>query len=457
MVFDKVVDSGKLDTAMASTANAIRSKTGDSAAIPWNESKGFADAIAAITVKPADVSEKDVNFYDYDGTLLHAWTLADLATKTELPELPSHEGLVCQGWNWTLENIKAQGTPINVGANYVTNDGATRFYLEIPDGGVLTMPLMIAQSVSGGVTISWGDGQTETISGTGNVQTAHTYATPGKYTLSLLPAEGCEINFGHSVSTQNVFGNISNNNFALQANVKKVELGRGFSQLRAFSFQGMRAVTCISMPAGITSVKSNCFSRMESLKAIALPKNLTTIDRSIVALDTSLAVIATSDGTFPFSNFLTNSYAIHKVTFHKKINSIGNSAFENCYTLSAVYGIGNITSMGNNAFQNCRNLCNDLPDLKIPSIPANCFNGCYALNRLRFSRAITSIAEGAFKACYGILSYDFTHCTSVPTLASANAFTDINANCKIKVPAALADEWKAATNWAVYADKIVGV
>ncbi len=401
--------------------------------------------------------EADINFYDYDGTLLYAWSLDELAGKTALPDLPTRTGLTCQGWNWTLENIKAQGTPINVGANYITDDGATRFYLDIPEGGVLTMPLMIAQSVSGGVTISWGDGQTETISGTGNVQTSHTYATPGKYTLSLLPAEGCEINFGHSVAAQNVFGSISNNNLALQANVKKVELGRGFSELRAFSLQNMRAVTYISMPAGITSMGAACLSQLESLKAIAFPKNLATMGGSVLASSTSLVVIATSDGTYPTNNFLTSSYAAHKLTFRKELNGIMNLAFQNCYALSAVYGIGNVKSMGNNAFQNCRNLCNDLPALKITSIPANCFSGCYSLNRLRFVGAVTNIAAGAFTYCYGILSYDFTYCTSVPTLANANAFTGINANCKILVPDRLVDEWKAATNWATYAGHIVGI
>ena len=31
------------------------------------------------------VQESDINFYDYDGTLLYAWTLAELAEKTALP------------------------------------------------------------------------------------------------------------------------------------------------------------------------------------------------------------------------------------------------------------------------------------------------------------------------------------------------------------------------------------
>ena len=42
-------------------------------------------------------------------------------------------------------------------------------------------------------------------------------------------------------------------------------------------------------------------------------------------------------------------------------------------------------------------------------------------------------------------------------LSNTNAFTGIVADCEIRVPAALADEWKAATNWATYADYIVGV
>lgn len=52
------------------------------------------------TLDTTPPEESDINFWDYDGTLLYAWTLAELATKTELPPLPSHDGLICQGWNW---------------------------------------------------------------------------------------------------------------------------------------------------------------------------------------------------------------------------------------------------------------------------------------------------------------------------------------------------------------------
>lgn len=49
MAFDKVVDSAQLNAAMTYTAGRIREKTGETASIPWNATKGFGDAIDAIT------------------------------------------------------------------------------------------------------------------------------------------------------------------------------------------------------------------------------------------------------------------------------------------------------------------------------------------------------------------------------------------------------------------------
>lgn len=41
------------------------------------------------------VAEKDVKFYDYDGTLLYEYTIAEANALSELPELPTHDGLIC--------------------------------------------------------------------------------------------------------------------------------------------------------------------------------------------------------------------------------------------------------------------------------------------------------------------------------------------------------------------------
>lgn len=50
MAYDKVIDSAALDAGMTATANAIREKTGQAGAIPWENDKGFAAAVAGIQV-----------------------------------------------------------------------------------------------------------------------------------------------------------------------------------------------------------------------------------------------------------------------------------------------------------------------------------------------------------------------------------------------------------------------
>ena len=59
MAYDKVVDSAALDAAMTYTANRIRNKTGGTDQIAWDSTKGFGDAVDAITGGGADHSVED--------------------------------------------------------------------------------------------------------------------------------------------------------------------------------------------------------------------------------------------------------------------------------------------------------------------------------------------------------------------------------------------------------------
>lgn len=51
---------------------------------------------------------KDVNFVDYDGQLLHSYTVTQFMELTELPPNPTNPGLIAQGWNWDLNDAKEQ-------------------------------------------------------------------------------------------------------------------------------------------------------------------------------------------------------------------------------------------------------------------------------------------------------------------------------------------------------------
>ena len=64
------------------------------------------------------LERNDVNFFDYDGTLLYAYTWEEALELTELPEGPEHEGLVFQEWNYTLEDIWEQGSDYIISGDY---------------------------------------------------------------------------------------------------------------------------------------------------------------------------------------------------------------------------------------------------------------------------------------------------------------------------------------------------
>ena len=116
------------------------------------------------------------------------------------------------------------------------------------------------------------------------------------------------------------------------------------------------------------------------------------------------------------------------------MKNIGSGIFQNCYGITSITIPNSVTNIGSYAFSNCHSLAS----ITIPN-------------------SVTSIGSNAFSACYGIAYYDFTALSVIPALSNTNAFTGIATDCEIRVPSALVDEWKAATNWATYADKIVGV
>ena len=136
---------------------------------------------------------------------------------------------------------------------------------------------------------------------------------------------------------------------------------------------------------------------------------------------------------------------------------IGGSAFSRCTGLTSITIPNSVTSIGGSAFYLCTGLTSvTIPD-SVTSIGYEAFSQCTGLTSAIIGNGVTSIDNYAFYGCTSLTEIDFSTHTTVPTLNSTTAFGDTSQNLVIKVPSVLLDEWKAATNWTTYADKIMGV
>lgn len=130
------------------------------------------------------------------------------------------------------------------------------------------------------------------------------------------------------------------------------------------------------------------------------------------------------------------NYSGLKTFSFPKVKTINQRAFEQTKLTGTVTLPATLTTLGQRAFSavNSNSFTKVVFEGQVPDIPSRCFYG---------NSYITE--------------YDMTHCTTIPTLANTDAFTNINPNCVIKVPAALEADWKASGNWVTYASHIQGV
>lgn len=137
-------------------------------------------------------------------------------------------------------------------------------------------------------------------------------------------------------------------------------------------------------------------------------------------------------------------------------NSTGTDATNGVYqyAIKRIVVGSNVDGCNNYAYGACRLFSIKFLTDKMLMIGVNSLSYNKLLSVLEIPASVTDIMTGAFNGCTGMAYYDFTSCTSVPALGGTNAFTGIPADCEIRVPAALYDEWIAATNWATYASYI---
>ena len=478
------------DVSISYKGNEIASMNATGVKTLLTSSAFCEDDITVSYTKPSGggpVSRKQVNFIDYDGTILYSYTKAEITAMTsesDLPANPSHTGLTAQGWNWTLTQIKAQLTAVPdgevwVGQMYITANGKTEIDVRMPSGR-LSPILTIA--VNGTVSIDWGDNTTpDTVTGsslTTSLGPSHTYASAGDYTISISVTSGSFAFYGTSaqqllrknttIKENNVYSNC----------VRAIRIGSGITKIGQYTLSSLSSLSSITIPSAVTSMGNTLFTDCYALESITLPSGLTGIGDYDFSNCYSLSSISIpSSVTSINGNSFGKCYSLAGITIPKGVTSIGSYAFNNCSSLQNIAIPSSVTSIGTFAF----NYCYSLRSISIPSgvtsIANTTFNDCFSLSSIIIPSGVTSIGNSALSGCRSISSitipssvtsigntvfqnfYGLKEChilpTTVPT-GGTNMFRNIPSDCIIYVPASKLSDYKGASNWSTYASYMQG-
>ena len=401
--------------------------------------------------------EKEVNFYDFDGTLLHSFTIEEARALTELPQVtnPPKDCLKFAGWNWTLEAVQNLTIPMDIGALYTTENGATVLEIELTEYD-LEVTIHFSQTAENGTTWDFGDNTaTETPAATGQQSISHTYAQPGKYTMLVFSNAGT-YTFANGTTGYNAFGMYAQGNYTTTF-LTAAHMGKN-SKMGQWAFAGCNYLKYITLNPEVTyyNVGTYGLAQCYHLHCVNLPCGSIPTNTCAFIRDSSLQVVTCS-------NLLTH---------------IMFGAFRYCYSLKRVRVLPGIQLSEGYQFDECRNLqsapacaglagntksfglCFGLKEITFAegskAIAANIVDQCVSLQKIVLPSAITSIGASAFNSCVSLKLLVF-QAEMPPAVANANAFNGIPADCVVEVPAVSLGIYQEATNYSGIAAQMVGV
>lgn len=368
------------------------------------EGKAYSPVVVNVGTRPSEPWKK-VNFIDYDGTVLYSFTKADFIASSGLPANPSHERLVAEGWNWTRQQIldymtACPGGEVIVGQTYTTASGDTEMDVVLKS----RLSPVLGLGVNGSVTVNWGDGNSETVTGTSDttrLNVNHTYASTGSYMITIHPdtaATTYKLISGSSAYTCFGDGTTKAGKYSYCAGVKAIRFGER------------------------SGAHTGCFVDLVNLEYVTMSKTTTL-----------------GNGLF------SNNRLLKAVIFGRT----GGQGLSGCTSLIAVSPFPGL-NQGVSGSAVMEHYC--IAGTNINGT-AGGLTGAYGITKLYFPATVTDIGSITYQNALYLTELHF-YSTTPPTIVSSS-FT-LASDCIIYVPSASLNDYQTANNWSAFASQMVG-
>lgn len=374
--------------------------------------------------------EKNINFYDYDGTLLYGYTKAEYQELTELPALPTHTGLEADSWSYTKSEIDTKiidrnisgcdEMPISVGAMYknTTSEYNNIIKIHMIITNEYNTPYIEFTCANATIYVDWGDGNTETVTTSSNNFSAHhTYSTSGEYTIV--------------IETNSALTIVTNWN----AHYTFISDGIDHTEQQGKSMAYRNNVKMLEIYGSSTNkitLGNGALAFLTGLEKIIIGKNVVidaNITRGIFEDDYALKAIVinwygASGEVDLFGETFMNCYSLETVIFTitsstgRSVYDIRTRAFQYCRSLKnlEIHGYRNFR-YGESYFEYCTSL--EYLYIRFGSLgnagtSANAktaiFKDCYNLKKVSFDNGTSGIvgyqyAQNNFTNCYSLREF----------------------------------------------------
>lgn len=171
--------------------------------------------------------------------------------------------------------------------------------------------------------------------------------------------------------------------------------------------------------------------------------------------NTALGSIILPSGMTKINNpGFTGCTNLASVTLPETLEAIGGKAFKGCSSLKSIIIPNSVTTISDSAFDSCTALTYvKLPD-GIKTLDASTFRDCTALPSITIPASVATIDKTCFQNCTALAEITLLNPKQVVEINGGDTLENVGASVaegttkKLRVPAALAEQYRSDSNWS---------